>query len=87
MSTDICRHGLAGPCPDCPPGRIGTSTNDDVAAPWAAVMRKREGPWVVVKRQKANGSLDWFTWHLTRRGARRAVDAYRRNGTVKGIRP
>lgn len=49
-------------------------------------MRKREGPWVVVKRTKTDGSLDWFTHHLTRRGARRAVAAYRDRGIVKGRR-
>ena len=86
MSSDaMCPHGLADYCPDCPPERF--TCGKDMAAPSARVRRKREGPWVVVQRMKADGSFDWFTWHLTRRGARRAVELYMRTGKVKGIRP
>jgi len=86
--SDTCRHGLVGLCPDCPPARIDVSAGtDDVGAPWAAVLRKRDWPWVVVRRTKMDGSMDWVTWHLTRWGARRAVERYRRTGQVRGIRP
>ncbi|MEA2495764.1 MAG: hypothetical protein QOJ29_3675 [Thermoleophilaceae bacterium] len=53
----------------------------------AFVLDRRDGPWVTVRRVKVGGALDWFTWHLTRRGARRAADLYVRTGRVKGIRP
>jgi hypothetical protein len=53
----------------------------------ARVRRRREWPWVVVERRREDGALDWFTWHLTRRGARNAAELYLRDGTVRGIRP
>lgn len=85
-SGGMCVHGMVEFCPDCPPERMSVC-EPDTAAPHAHVMRKREWPWVVVRRYKADGSLDWFTWHLTRWGARRAVALYLRTGEVKGIRP
>lgn len=85
FSSDLCPHGMAGYCEDCPPERF--SIGHDLAAPSAAVRPKREGFWVVVERTTAHRTYDWFTWHLTRRGARRAVALYLRTGKVKGIRP
>lgn len=85
--AEMCTHGLVGFCPDCRPGRLEVGCDDDVAAPHAAVKRNRDGLFVVVQRTKSNGAFDWFTYHLTRRGARRAVDAYMRTGKVKGLRP
>ena len=53
----------------------------------ARVLTYRAWPWVVVSRTKADGSLDWFTYHLTRSGARRAASRYVRDGVVTGFRP
>jgi hypothetical protein len=86
----ICRHGTVG-CTKRHDHEKGDpmmiNTSADVAAPHAHVLRKRQWPFVVVRRYKANGACDWFTYHLTRWGARRAVDIYQQTGEIKGIRP
>lgn len=83
--ADLCPHGMAAYCEDCPPDRF--SPRMDMAAPTARVRAKRDGPWVVVERLGPDGAFDWFTWHLTRHAARRAVATYLRTGQVKGLRP
>lgn len=80
QNEPLCPHGLVGFCPDCPPDRIDT-TADVTGAPTARVKGR------TVWRTKMDGSLDWVTNHLTKRGARRAADLYERTGRVKGFRP
>lgn len=49
------------------------------------VREAREEGLVVVERTRSDGSLGWFTGHLTRWGARYAAWRWRRNGHVAGI--
>ena len=53
----------------------------------AWLLPKREGPWVVVRRQKRDYSLGWHTWHFTRWGARRAARRFERTGKTRGFKP
>lgn len=80
-----CTHGLVGFCPDCPPERFRIGV--DMVAPSAVVRPGRDGLFVVVARTKASGAFDWFTWHFTRWGARRAARLYLQTGRVVGWRP
>lgn len=81
----LCAHGMAGYCPDCRPERF--VIGETMVAPSARVQRKRQGLWWVVQRVRSDGAYDWFTYHLTRRGAQRAADRYVKTGQVKGWKP
>ena len=51
------------------------------------MRKRREDGMVVVQRIGAAGDYGWFTYHLTRWGARRAARLYESNGRTVGIRP
>lgn len=53
----------------------------------AQVLPKRDGLWVVVRRTRPNGAMDFSTWHLTRRGARKAARRYEQTGMILGVKP
>lgn len=53
----------------------------------AWVLPKRDGPWVVVRRQNADRSLGWHTWHFSRWGARRAARRFTETGKTRGFKP
>lgn len=76
----MCQHGLAGFCPDCPPR--GHTIGEIRGARSARVKGGK-----LVERVREDGSLDWYTTHLTKRGARRAAALYERTGKVRGMRP
>jgi hypothetical protein len=57
-----------------------------VGAPHAR-RKGREGWFHVVERTKPDGTLDWYTYHFTKRGADKAVSHYIATGEVKGFIP
>ena len=81
----MCPHGLVGFCPDCRPE--AQVIGEVWGAPRATVRQHREDGMVVVQRIAPEGHYGWFTFHLTRWGARRAARAYERTGRTFGRRP
>jgi len=60
------------------------------AAPYCHTIGETRGPRAArvrgrtVERTREDGALDWYTVHLTKRGARRAAALYERTGKVRG---
>lgn len=72
---------MAGFCPDCAPTVLEVGSGQ-VVGPHSARAKGR-----TVERVREDGALDWYTVHLTRRGARHAARLYERTGKIRGWRP
>jgi len=69
------------------PGLCATEHQPIDGDPVGPRCARVKGDGHTVERVREDGSLDWYTVHLTKRGARRAAALYERTGKVRGGRP